>query len=78
MDGKLIKFSDSLKKSDCRYNEDRIVHEKLIVNGEIGILKHKIIHFSYTSYKDYKLKMYNYGVLKAQEKNKKKDKNHHT
>jgi glycosyltransferase involved in cell wall biosynthesis len=58
-------------KSDCRYNEDKIVHEKLIVNGEIGTLKHKIIHFSYTSYKDYKLKMYNYGVLKAQEKIKK-------
>lgn len=59
------------KKSDCRYNEDKIVHEKLIVNGKIGTLKHKIIHFSYTSYKEYKLKMYNYGVLKAQEKLKK-------
>lgn len=59
------------KKSDCRYNEDRIVHEKLIVNGKIATLKHKIIHFSYTSFEDYKLKMYNYGVLKAQEKIKK-------
>ncbi|TAF68753.1 MAG: glycosyltransferase family 2 protein [Flavobacterium sp.] len=62
------------KKSDCRYNENRIVHEKLIVNGEIGTLKHKIIHFSYTSYKDYKLKMNNYGILKAQEKIKKQQK----
>ncbi|MBF4516562.1 glycosyltransferase family 2 protein [Flavobacterium sp. ANB] len=59
------------KKSDCRYTEDRMVHEKLIVNGEIATLKHKIIHFSYTSFLDYKMKMYNYGVLKAHEKLKK-------
>jgi len=55
-------------KSKCRYNEERTVHEKLIVNGPIATLKHKIIHFSYSSYKDYKSKMYNYGILKANEK----------
>ncbi|KUJ60556.1 glycosyl transferase [Flavobacteriaceae bacterium CRH] len=59
------------KKSDCRYTEDRMVHEKLIVNGKIATLKNKIIHYSYTSYQDYKAKMYNYGVLKAHEKQKK-------
>jgi len=59
------------KKSDCKYMEDRMVHEKLIVNGKIATLKHKIIHYSYTSYEDYKRKMYNYGVLKAREKIKK-------
>ncbi|MEG0848946.1 MAG: glycosyltransferase family 2 protein [Flavobacterium sp.] len=59
------------KKSDCRYNAERMVHEKLIVNGKTSILKNKIIHFSYTSYQDYKSKMYNYGILKANEKLKK-------
>ncbi|RED26539.1 glycosyltransferase involved in cell wall biosynthesis [Flavobacterium cutihirudinis] len=58
-------------KSNCRYNEERMVHEKLIVNGSVSALKNKIIHFSYTSYKDYKEKMYHYGVLKANEKIKK-------
>jgi len=58
-------------KTYCRYTEDRMVHEKLIVNGKIGILKNKIIHFSYTSYQEYKLKMYKYGILKANEKIKK-------
>lgn len=58
-------------KSNCRYNEERMVHEKLIVNGSVSALKNKIIHFSYTSYKEYKKKMYHYGVLKANEKIKK-------
>ncbi|KAF2331697.1 glycosyltransferase family 2 protein [Flavobacterium ginsenosidimutans] len=55
-------------KSKCRYNEERKVHEKLIVNGSISTLKNKIIHYSYSSYEDYKSKMYNYGILKANEK----------
>ncbi|TDO72789.1 glycosyltransferase involved in cell wall biosynthesis [Flavobacterium chryseum] len=59
------------KKSNCRYTEDRMVHEKLIVNGRVATLKNKIIHYSYTSYQDYKTKMYNYGILKAHEKHKK-------
>lgn len=58
-------------KSHCRYNEERLVHEKLIVEGSISALKNKIIHFSYSSYNDYKEKMYRYGVLKANEKIKK-------
>lgn len=58
-------------KTNCRYTEDRMVHEKLIVNGGTAVLKNKIIHFSYTSFQEYKLKMYKYGVLKANEKIKK-------
>jgi len=58
-------------KTKCRYTEDRMVHEKLIVHGKIGTLKNKIIHFSYTSFRDYKAKMHQYGVLKANEKIKK-------
>lgn len=58
-------------KTKCRYTEDKMVHEKLIVNGEIATLKNKIIHFSYTSFQEYKAKMHKYGVLKANEKLKK-------
>ena len=58
-------------KTYCRYNQDRMVHEKLIVEGDISTLKNKIIHFSYTSYTDYKAKMHAYGLLKASEKQKK-------
>ena len=56
---------------NCRYTEDRMVHEKLIVKGSVATLKNKLIHFSYINYKDYKSKMYNYGILKANEKIKK-------
>ena len=55
------------KKENAFYNEEKIVHEKLIINGEIGKLKNKLIHFSYSSFKDYKQKMILYGKLKAQE-----------
>ncbi len=55
-------------KSKCRYNEERTVHEKLIVNGSISTLKNKITHFSYSSYEEYKSKMYQYGIFKASEK----------
>ncbi|MBS7253140.1 glycosyltransferase family 2 protein [Flavobacterium branchiicola] len=58
-------------KSDCSYNEDRMVHEKLVVNGRISTLKNKIIHYSYISFADYKEKMYQYGIFKAREKIKK-------
>ncbi|WP_264551458.1 glycosyltransferase family 2 protein [Flavobacterium sp. N2038] len=58
-------------KSDCRYNEERMVHEKLVVNGRISTLKNKIIHFSYISFSDYQAKMYQYGIFKAREKLKK-------
>jgi glycosyltransferase involved in cell wall biosynthesis len=55
------------KKENAIYNIEKIVHEKLIVNGKIGKLKHKLIHHSYSNYEDYKQKMIFYGKLKAQE-----------
>ncbi|KAF2517794.1 glycosyltransferase family 2 protein [Flavobacterium foetidum] len=60
------------KKNDCFYSKDRMVHEKLLVNGNTAVLKNKLIHYSYSNYNDYKLKMYNYGIFKANEKFKKK------
>jgi len=55
------------KKENAFYNHEKIVHEKLIINGEAGKLKNKLIHFSYSTFNDYKQKMVFYGQLKAQE-----------
>lgn len=55
-------------KKTARYDEKRLVHEKLIVDGKIGSLKNKLIHHSYSSYHDYKEKIIFYGKFKAQEK----------
>lgn len=55
------------KKDKVRFTEDRVVHETLEVNGLSGVLKNKLIHYSYKDYEDYKGKMIKYGQLKAQE-----------
>ena len=55
------------KKSKVAFTQDRIVHETLVVDGKIGVLKNKLIHYSYKDYKDYKGKMIKYGQMKAQE-----------
>lgn len=55
------------KKSKAKFCTLKKVHETLNVNGTIGILKHKILHYSYTDYKSYKDKMIHYGILKGQE-----------
>ena len=59
-------------KHHAKYTTERLVHEKLDVEGSIGTLKNKLIHFSYSDYKAYKSKMYQYGKLKALEKFNKK------
>lgn len=55
------------RKENAKYNHEKIVHEKLIVNGKIGKLNNKLIHYSYSNFEDYKQKMIFYGQLKAQE-----------
>jgi len=55
------------KNGKAKYIDTKLVHEKLIVEGSIGILKHKLIHFSYNNYSVYKNKMVAYGKLKAKE-----------
>lgn len=55
------------RKSKVSFSKDRIVHETLIVNGKIDVLKNKLIHYSYKNYEDYKGKMIKYGKMKAQE-----------
>lgn len=56
------------KKSKAQYIPQKLVHEKLKVEGTVGILKNKLIHFSYNDYESYQQKMINYGRLKALEK----------
>lgn len=55
------------RKSKVEFTKDRIVHETLVVDGAVDVLKHKLIHFSYKDYEDYKGKMIKYGKMKAQE-----------
>lgn len=55
------------RKSKVSFTKDRIVHETLIVDGAVNVLKHKLIHYSYKDYEDYKGKMIKYGQMKAQE-----------
>lgn len=55
------------RKSKARYISEKKVHETLKVNGTIGELKNKLLHFSVTDYDSYKLKMIHYGELKGQE-----------
>ena len=72
---KLLRFSGwqsdknfrLFRKSKVAFTKERIVHETLIVDGPIDSLKHKLIHFSYKNYEDYKGKMITYGKMKAQE-----------
>ena len=61
-------------KNHAEYTEDRLIHEKLKVDGKIGIFKNKLIHYSYANYDLYKSKIIRYGTFKAQEKFIKKQK----
>lgn len=55
------------RKSLCSFTSDRIVHEILEYEGKTGVLKEKLIHYSYKNYNDYKGKMLKYGQLRARE-----------
>lgn len=54
-------------KDKAGYVSDKLVHEKLSINGSVGKLKNKLIHYSFTDYESYKQKMIYYGKLKAKE-----------
>lgn len=55
------------KKDKVEYISERLVHETLNVNGSIGILKNKLIHYSFDDYTVYRKKMVSYGKLRAKE-----------
>lgn len=61
------------KKGLCKFSDD-IIHEKIIVTGEVGVLKNKLNHFSIGSIEELLNKVNNYstlGALKLYNKNKK-------
>lgn len=53
------------RKSKVEFCQDRRVHECLEIEGTSGILKERLLHYSYKRYGDYKGKMLHYGQLKA-------------
>jgi glycosyltransferase involved in cell wall biosynthesis len=55
------------RKSKARYISEKKVHETLLINGTVGVLKNKLLHFSVADYESYEKKMIHYGVLKGQE-----------
>jgi len=55
------------KKGITKYQEDKLVHELLDFKGEFGVLKHTMLHYSFSDYNSYKQKTEHYGLLKAQE-----------
>ncbi len=58
------------KKDVCKY-DNRQVHEALIVNGTVGKLEHKFLHYSYRSFDQYMDKMNRYATLQAKDYDKK-------
>lgn len=73
--GKPLHFSGTQKdknfrlfrKSKAHYIPEKKVHETLEVNGKIGTLKNKLLHYSVSDIDSYRKKMLTYGRLKGNE-----------
>lgn len=72
--GKWIKHSGwwpdytlRLFRKDVSYVEQREVHEKVIVKGDVDYLKNPLEHYTYWTISDYIKKMENYSTLSAKE-----------
>ena len=59
------------RKSMVYFDQERIVHETLVVDGKSATLKNRLLHYSYKNFDDYKGKMLKYGKMKAIEEAKK-------
>ncbi|WP_047415898.1 CDP-glycerol glycerophosphotransferase family protein [Cellulophaga sp. Hel_I_12] len=62
------------QKSKVHFDTSKTVHETLVVHGDSAVLSHKLIHFSYKNYEDFKAKRLKYTHMQAKEllaKNKK-------
>ncbi len=55
------------KKGSVRYIDDKLVHEMPQINGNSGLLKNTMPHYSFESYNQFKLKIEHYASLKAKE-----------
>lgn len=56
-----------LKKSRCRYDSSKLVHEKIHCQGTLGTLKNTLIHYTYVSWDQYDGKLTKYAILQANE-----------
>jgi len=56
-----------LMRKDKASFSDRLVHEKFVVDGEVGTLKNPMLHYTFSSFEEYFEKINNYTSLKAQE-----------
>jgi len=54
------------KRDFCTYN-NKNVHEEIIANGKVGILKNKMNHYTYTTFDNYVAKMNRYATLQAKD-----------
>ena len=59
------------KTNKVTYIQDKIVHEMPKIEGETGLLKNNMLHYSFDSATHYKSKMEHYAKLKALELSKK-------
>ncbi|PUB33442.1 glycosyltransferase involved in cell wall biosynthesis [Elizabethkingia sp. YR214] len=55
------------RKSKAFYTGTKKVHETLEVQGSTGILKYKLLHYSFEDFESFKKKMMYYGLLKGTE-----------
>jgi len=55
------------RKSKANYVNNKKVHETLEVKGTTGILKNKLLHYSFENFEQFKKKMLYYGSLKGSE-----------
>ena len=58
------------KRDECRY-EDKYVHEEILSDGQIGILKNKLIHNTFKSKQAYLEKLERYAKWQAMDYDKK-------
>jgi len=54
-------------KNYVNYNDDKLVHETLDIDGDTKLLTNKLDHYSYIDDKKYKDKLIKYAKLRAQE-----------
>lgn len=55
------------KKDKVCFDQNKIVHETLLVDGPSLTLSNRLIHNSYKNYEDYRQKMIKYGQMRAKE-----------
>ncbi|MDT8415185.1 MAG: glycosyltransferase family 2 protein [Flavobacteriaceae bacterium] len=61
------KIERLFQKDKALYKKGRLVHEKLDVQGTVGILKNEMLHYPYKNFSHIEQKRKHYAQLKAQE-----------